>query len=189
MLDQAMALIPGTTNSAGFRRAPRSLTGFRKRAFSMIELTIVILIISILAAVSAPAFLNSLLFHRVETAARRVKADLDYARQRARLTSTAQIVSFTGSSYTLNGARSLENPNQVYTVNLQAAPYLLDSATANFASSQVISFDGYGTPSAGGTVVVSAKDHQCTVTLEAGSGATTITSNHSAGGSSQVSGS
>jgi type II secretory pathway pseudopilin PulG len=161
----------------------------------MIELTIVVLIMSILAAASAPAFLNSLLFHRVETAARRVKADLDYARQRARLTSTAQTVTFTGSSYTLNGAKSLTNPNQVYTVNLQASPYLLDTATANFAGTQIISFDGYGTPSAGGTpsvggtVVLSAKDHQCTVTVDAVSGTTTITSSHSAGGSSQVSGS
>jgi Tfp pilus assembly protein FimT len=155
----------------------------------MIELAIVVLIISILAAVSAPAFLNSLLFHRVETAARRVKADLDYARQRARLTSTAQTIVFTGSSYTLSGAKSLTNPNQLYTVDLQASPYSLDTATANFASSQIISFDGYGTPSAGGTVVLTAKDHQCTVTVDAVSGTTTITSSHSAGGSSQVSGS
>ena len=47
------------------------------RAFTIIELVIVVLIMSIFAAVAAPTFLDSLLFHRVESAARRVKADLD----------------------------------------------------------------------------------------------------------------
>ena len=155
----------------------------------MIELTIVILITGILAAVTAPAYLDSLLFHRVETAARRVKADIEYARQRARLTSTAQTVTFAGSTYTLSGAKSLTNPTKTYTVNLQKSPYSLNGATANFAGSQIISFDGYGTPSAGGTVVLSAKDHQCTVTVEAVNGTATITSNHADGGSSHVSGS
>src|SRR3954447_6780975 len=141
---RAVSLIYADHTKRAFN--PRSGDAAR-RAFSMIELLIVILIMSIFGAVAAPKFFNTLLFHRVESAARRVKADIDYARQRARLTSTAQTVTFTGSSYTLSGAKSLENPNQVYTVNLQASPYLLDSATANFASSQIISFDGYGTPS------------------------------------------
>lgn len=143
----------------------------------------------IFAAVSAPAFLDSLLFHRVETAARRVKADIDQARGRARLTSTTQSVTFSGSTYTLSGAKSLDNPNNIYSVDLQKSPYSLDSATANFSSAQVLSFDGYGTPSNGGTVTLSAKSHQCTVTVNAVTGATTITSAHTGGGTAQVVGS
>jgi len=142
----------------------------------------------IFAAVSAPAFLDSLLFHRVETAARRVKADIDQARGRARLTSTAQSVTFSGSTYTLSGAKSLDNPNNVYSINLQKTPFSLDSAAANFNSAQVLSFDGYGTPSSGGTVVLTAKSHQCTVTVNAVTGATTVTSSHTNGGTAQVTG-
>jgi Tfp pilus assembly protein FimT len=152
----------------------------------MIELVVVVLIMSIFAAASAPAFLDSLLFHRVETAARRVKADIDFARQRARLTSTAQSVAFTGSSYTLGGAKGLDNPTQAYTVNLQDSPFLLDSATVNFAGLQTISFDGYGTPSSGGSVIVKAKSHQCTVSVDGVTGATTITSNHAGGATAEV---
>jgi Tfp pilus assembly protein FimT len=154
----------------------------------MIELVIVVLITGILAAVAAPAYLDSLLFHRVETAARRVKADLEYARQRARLTSTAQTVTFTGSTYTLSGAKSLTNPTDAYIVNLLSSPYSLNSATANFAGAQIISFDGYGTPSSGGTVVLNVKNHQCTVTVNSIDGSATISSNHAGGRTAKVSG-
>ena len=112
----------------------------------MIELVIVILIMSIFSAVAAPKFLDSLLFHHVESAVRRVKADIDYARQRARLTSTTQTVTFTGSTYTVSGMKSLDLNSSTYTVNLTRTPYALDSATANFGGSQVLTFDGYGSP-------------------------------------------
>jgi prepilin-type N-terminal cleavage/methylation domain-containing protein len=171
------------------RRTPDcASSASRAQAFTIVEVAVVMLIMGIFAAVSAPAFLNSLLFHRVETAARRVKADIDQARGRARLTSTTQSVTFTGSTYTLSGAKHLDNPNNVYTVDLQKSPYSLDSAAANFNSTQVLSFDGYGTPSSGGTVVLSAKSHQCTITVNAVTGTTAITSNHTSGGTAEVAG-
>jgi hypothetical protein len=97
-------------------------------------------------------------------------------------------MTFSGSSYTLSGVKNLDNPNNTYTVDLQKSPYSLDSATANFNSSQTLTFDGYGTPSSGGTIVLSAKSHQCTVTIDSVLGAITITSNHASGGASLVSG-
>jgi prepilin-type N-terminal cleavage/methylation domain-containing protein len=168
--------------------ARRASAGVGRPAFTLIELVIVILITSIFAAVATPSFLDSLLFHRVESAARRVKADIDYQRQRARLTSTAQSITFAASTYTLSGAKSLNDPTQVYTVNLRQSPYSLDSTVANFAGAQVITFDGYGTPSSGGTVVLSAKTHQCTITVNGTTGTTTITSSHGNGGVADVSG-
>jgi prepilin-type N-terminal cleavage/methylation domain-containing protein len=158
-----------------------------RRAFTVVELVIVVMVMGILAAVAAPTFFDSLLFHRVETAARRVKADLDYARQRARLISAAQTVTFANSVYTLGGtAKSLDNANAAFTVDLKKSPYLLDSATATFGGSATITFDGYGTPSSGGSVVLTAKDHQCTVTVEATTGATRISSNHTGSRTAQA---
>jgi prepilin-type N-terminal cleavage/methylation domain-containing protein len=160
-----------------------------RRAYTIIELVIVLLIMSIFAAVTAPSFMDSLLFHRVETAARRVKADIDYTRQRARLTSTAQSITFTASAtYTVSGAKSLENVHRAYAVDLKKSPYSLDSATANFSNTLVLTFDGYGTPTSGGTVVLVAKSHQCTVSVNSVTGVVTITSNHAAGGTSQING-
>ncbi len=156
------------------RQQRRSSLSRRTRAFTMIELVIVLLIISMLTAVAAPTFLDSLLFHRVESAARRVKSDLELIRSQARLTSAGQSITFTNSSYTLVGVTSLDKPSSVYTVDLSKEPFALSSATANFGGDTTVSFDGYGTPSSGGTVVLTAKSHQRTVSLNATSGEVTV---------------
>jgi Tfp pilus assembly protein FimT len=146
---------------------------------------------SILGAVAAPTFFDSLLFHRVESAARRVKADLELARTQARLTSAAQSITFTNTTatYSLAGIKSLDKANTTYSVDLKKEPFSLTSATANFGGAATVSFDGYGTPSSGGTVVLAAKSHQCTVTLNGTTGDVTISSNHSGGRAAAVPGS
>jgi len=161
----------------------------RRCAFTIIELVIVLLIMGILTAVAAPTFFDSLLFHRVESAARRVKADLELARTQARLTSATQIVTFSGSTYTISNTKSLDNPSAGYSVDLTKQPYALDSATADFSHLPKVAFDGYGTPMSGGTVVLVAKSHSCTVTLNGTTGDVTITSSHSGGRTAQVPGS
>jgi prepilin-type N-terminal cleavage/methylation domain-containing protein len=155
-------------------------------AFTILELVIVLLIIGILTAVAAPTFFDSLLFHRVESAARRVKADLKLARTQARLTSTSQTITFANSGYTISNTKSLDSPSAVYSVDLTKQPYALDSATPNFSNAATVTFDGYGTPTSGGTVVLVAKTHTCTVTLEGTTGDITITSSHPGGRSAQV---
>jgi Tfp pilus assembly protein FimT len=165
------------------------LSRARMRAFSIFELMIVTLIMSILAAVAGPKFYDSLLFHRVESAARRVKADLELARTQARLTSASQTVTFAAGIYTVSNMKSLDKPGSVYSVNLKKDPFFLNSATADFANLQTITFDGYGMPSSGGAVVLTAKAHQCTVTVNSATGDVTITSSQPNGGTTAVSGS
>src|SRR3954466_4038968 len=95
-------------------RGERGAATTRLRAFSIFELVIVCLIMSILAAVAGPKFYDSLLFPPGESAARRVKADIELARVQARLTSAAQTVTFSNSTYTLANVKSLDKPNSVY---------------------------------------------------------------------------
>jgi hypothetical protein len=117
-----------------------------------------------------------------------VKADLELIRQAARLTSATQTLTFTGSSYALSAAvTGLDNPNETYEVDLASEPFEVDAVTANFGGSGSVSFDGYGKPSAGGNVVVTLKDHACTVTLDGTTGDVTIGSNHSRGRTAKVS--
>jgi prepilin-type N-terminal cleavage/methylation domain-containing protein len=157
--------------------------------FTVIELVIVMLVMGIMAAVAMPAFMDSLLFHRVESAARRLKADLELARHNARLSSTAQSITFTGSTYSLSGGvKDLDNPTADYAVDLAAAPYELDDVAANFNGDQTISFNGYGLPSSWGSIFLTNKRHQCIVQLDATTGAVTITSNHERDRSAEVSG-
>jgi prepilin-type N-terminal cleavage/methylation domain-containing protein len=159
-----------------------SLRETSRRAFTLIELAVVIFIMSILTAIAAPAFYDSLLFYRVESAARRVKADLELVRQTAKLTSATQSATFGGAAYTTSaGVAAFDRPAESYAVNLAAAPYHLTNVAADFEGDDTIAFDGYGTPSASGTVVLTAPNHQCTVTLDADTGEITISRNHAAG--------
>jgi type IV fimbrial biogenesis protein FimT len=148
-------------------------------AFTIVELVIVIMVMGIMAAVAAPTFFESLEYHRVESAARRVKADLELTRHLARLKSTTQSLKFGIADYSLSaGVSGLDDPSQTYAVDLTAAPYELSNVIANFGNSQTVSFDGYGTPSSSGTVVLSSGAHQCTLTLDGVTGEVTITSDH-----------
>jgi prepilin-type N-terminal cleavage/methylation domain-containing protein len=137
-------------------------------AFTLTELAIVIMIMGIFAAVAVPKFIDSLQFYRIESAARRVKADLNLLRHTARLTSSTQSVTFVGSTYTLSaGVAGLDRQSDAYSVNLAAAPYHLTAASAKFGDDPFVSFDGYGMPSSEGAVSLETPAHECTVLLGA----------------------
>jgi prepilin-type N-terminal cleavage/methylation domain-containing protein len=174
-----------STPLPGYRCAPR------RRGVTIVELIVVVMVMGILAAVAAPAFLDSLLYHQVETAAQRVKADLELARKTARLTSAAQHVIFTNSGYTIisgvaaNELKHLDKPNADYAIDLTDSPYELDLVTSNFEDSDEVSFNGFGTAVNGdgesfgeGSVTLNLKSHTCTVRLDGATGEVTITGLH-----------
>jgi prepilin-type N-terminal cleavage/methylation domain-containing protein len=173
--------------SAQKRCEPSHPSRARRAAFTMVELVIVILVMSIFAAAATPVFLDSLLFHRVELAARRMKADLELARHTARLTSTKQTLTVIGMTYSMTPAvAGLDQPSEVYSVDLSKEPYVLDVLAANFGGLTHVDFDGYGMPSSGGTIILQTGIHQCIVSLDAATGQVSITSNHTGGRTAKV---
>jgi prepilin-type N-terminal cleavage/methylation domain-containing protein len=158
-----------------------------RRGFTLIELVIVLMIISVLAGMAIPTFFDSLLFHQVESAARRVKSDLELARRTARQTSSGQSITFSDKTYTLSAAiKHLDNPHDEYRVDLSAEPYHLERVTADFGGEQSVSFDGYGAPASGGTVQLECKSLKCIVTLDGTTGEVTITSDNADGRTAKV---
>lgn len=152
-----------------------------RSAFTMTEMVIVVMVMGIVAATAAPVFWNSLVYHRVEAAAQRLKADLELVRHTARLTSAAQTIEFTNSTYTLPAAvKHLDDPNASYAVDLSASPYEITTLTANFSGDETVTFNGYGVPTSGGTVVLTCNGHSSTVTLNAATGEVTVSSIHTA---------
>jgi prepilin-type N-terminal cleavage/methylation domain-containing protein len=146
-----------------------------RRAFSLMELVVVLAIVAITAAIAAPRYANAIARYRAETAARRVAADLAYARSLARQTSADQTVVFDPPTdvYTLAGVDDPDRPGQPYTVALADRPYHADLTAASFGGVKSVTFDGFGTPSSGGTVTIRVGDYLYTLTVEADTGAVT----------------
>ena len=154
-------------------RRPTDARNITWRAFTLTELTAVLLLISILTVVAAPKWTASLQQLRVSNAANRIVADLARAQSAAYSSSASKTITFTVSSsqYTVSGTTSL---------NLGAAPYVVDLTVDPFkstlvsvwgqTSTQTLTFNGFGLPGRGGNIVVSCGGLQKTIVVDANSG-------------------
>lgn len=148
------------------RRANRRAA---RPAFTLIELSIVVLILAVMAAIAAPRYSAALGNYRVNAAAGRVAGDLRYIRQYARKISQPQTVTFnaTTNTYTAATMTDVTRRGTGYTVNLLASDYLADITSVSFGAGSV-TFDIYGQPSVTGTVVVASGGLQRTIELDGG---------------------
>ena len=85
----------------------RSSPCFRRHGLTMIELIVVVLLIGIITAVAAPRFADAVVRYRADAAAKRVAADLEFARRIAKTSGKSQTVTF---SLIANGYSLPESP-------------------------------------------------------------------------------
>ncbi len=151
------------------RRAPSRA---RRRAFSLIELSIVVGIVGILALIIVPRFGNTLARQRIDSAGRRVAADLRLARELARTSSAGQIIVFdpNGGVYRLLNYPDVRRRSRHYTVDLLAQPYELSKFEADFGGDQALVFDGYGRPDSGGSVTLQLAGAVVAVSVDGATG-------------------
>ena len=154
----------------------RSIPRQVNRAFTILELVMVLVALALLAAVAAPRYASSLANYHVDAAARRVAADLAFVQAQARATSKPQTITFTpaGLRYQVVAVSGLDNRAGGYAVDLSADPYRLTGLTAKFGTKTQITFDQYGTPDNAGTVTVAVGTTSKTVTLDAATGKLTV---------------
>ncbi|MCH7595422.1 MAG: prepilin-type N-terminal cleavage/methylation domain-containing protein [Planctomycetes bacterium] len=149
-----------------------------RRAFTIIEVLMVVFIIGVISTLAVPRYSNFVAQHRAESAARRIAADIALARRHARLTSTSQTIQFDVSNnrYVVSGMSSLDNPAGFYTVSLADEPYGASIASISLDSNDngTITFDGYGVPNTGGSIVVGVGVYSRTIQIDAATGRTTI---------------
>jgi prepilin-type N-terminal cleavage/methylation domain-containing protein len=127
----------------------------RARGFSLIEMVIVAVILSIGAAIAVPRYAASLAEYRVEAAARRLQSDFAAARASARAQSASSTVRFRAGGYEIAEMKALDSGGR-YAVDLRTEPYRLSTFTPEFGGDDFLRFDGYGNPARGGSVLLRA---------------------------------
>jgi prepilin-type N-terminal cleavage/methylation domain-containing protein len=146
-------------------------------AFSMIELVVVLMILGILAATAMPTFYRTLEQQRLESAARRVRQDLEQLRQTARtLSKTETLTATSATAYTLSSdVQGLDHKNLSYAIDLALAPYYVSNITTSTGFPAQVSFDGFGTTTTSGNIIMRLGAFQRTLTLDSSTGQVSIT--------------
>jgi Tfp pilus assembly protein PilE len=149
----------------------------RRTGLTLIDLVVALLIIGVLSAVAAPRFVHMLGRYRVDAAASRVQADLEYARQQARTHNQPRTVVFDAAahSYELAEADHPDHPGGKYVVSLSdAGEVSLKAAAFGAENAPRVTFDLYGRPDSGGTVVLTAGRAQRSVRVDGTTGRVTV---------------
>lgn len=145
---------------------------FIRKGFSLLELVLVVVILSVLAAIAMPRYVDSMNFYRADLAAKRIAVDLAMARDNAWASGVRRVVTFdlATNQYQLPGIRSLERTTDEYVVSLSETPYHATIVSADFQGQRSVTFDAYGLPDRGGQVVIRAGSFQKTIVLDQNTG-------------------
>jgi prepilin-type N-terminal cleavage/methylation domain-containing protein len=156
--------------------------------YTLIEVAIVMLVMSILAAVAAPRYLEATNRFRVEAAAKRIAADLNLVRENANSkggTADGEWVTFDDNqdNYRLWSNPDIDRPGSEYWVHLQKTAYPVDLVHAKFTNANgytswsTLKYDMHGCAKSGsppgfpdapltsGQIVVQSGSEQRTVVI------------------------
>ncbi len=145
------------------------------RAFSLVEMVMVLTIISIAAAITVPRFSRAVARRQADSAAQRLTQDLALARHHARVSSSDIKVEFkTSPGYQVVGLPDPNNPNANYTVNMQAAPYHVSQWEVDFEGFGDVTFNMYERPDRSGEIVLHVGSEVRTIAINGENGRTLI---------------
>jgi len=159
----------------GVLRRDRKIAASSSAGFSIVEIVIVLMIISIMAAVAAPKFADAYMYHKVESAARRIKADLKLTRRVAMAKSQIHTFEFvTSTKYQLTGIASADHTARGIVVDLAQSPYEMATVTFDLGGDTSVSFNGHGIADSDAQIDIAVGGHSRQITLDAESGVVTI---------------
>jgi prepilin-type N-terminal cleavage/methylation domain-containing protein len=140
------------------------------RGFSLVELVMVVVIISVLAGIAGPRFASAAARARAQAAADCLASDFSLAREQARATSAPYRISFD----TLADRYTLGSGADARVVDLSIEPYTCDLATVDFSGSTHVQFNAFGIPDAAGAVTITGGGVTYTLKLNALTGEVSV---------------
>jgi Tfp pilus assembly protein FimT len=147
-------------------------------AFTLIEMTLVIVAIAIVSAIAIPRYAGAVNRYRVEMAAKRVAADFGLARNAARTSGLGQAIEFGTpiNGYTMAGLAAADGRTGDYIVKLGDEPYKVSLGTVTIGSAGATSFQftRYGYPTAAASVVVTSSGYSKTIYVDGTTGRTEV---------------
>ena len=147
----------------------------RRRAYTLVELVLVVAIIAVFGAMAMPRLGSAANSNRAKVAANKIAADLKMMRLTARASSANTSTEFdvSNSRYTLTGMARTGSVDPV--ISLAGFPY---NCTFRFAGSSataaIVTYAPTGLPNAGLTIVVACGSATKTVVVDATTGAATV---------------
>ncbi|MCL4743331.1 MAG: prepilin-type N-terminal cleavage/methylation domain-containing protein [Phycisphaerales bacterium] len=149
----------------------------RAPAFTLLELSIVIVVVSVVAAVSLPKYAESRSRYQVELAARKVCLDATYVQNDARYASTTRAIKYDlpTDSYTFDYAKPGSASAETALVILRNEPFQTALLKVDFNSASTLTFNGFGIPAAGGTIAVGGGSRGKSISVDPDTGAVTTT--------------
>ncbi len=179
-----------SSRRGGSRTAP---TFMQMRAFTLIEIVVVILLVSIIAVSAAPSITQAMSDIGLASAARAVLVHIRYAQSVAVAENKIILLLFDDSGYYLSEIDSMgdvaRNESQVVgtllvnpithrpmqlSINAPGPLQGMDAINADFGGRKWIAFDTMGSPDRGGTVDLTSGGSTRRLTVAAGSGRVTV---------------
>lgn len=150
-----------TSCSPAHRNTPAPADPHRPRAFTLIELVIVIVLMGVLSAVAIPRFASASTRYRVDAAVQQIIADLNVTAALANRGSAAHTVFFEPDDelYTLVGQSSLSNPAVDRVVDLSGEPFGVNLLQVTFGADTELAISGHGLFMDSGQLTVAAGRH------------------------------
>ena len=146
------------------------------RAFTLVELAVVVVILAVLAQLAIPRYARAIANYRADAAIRRIAADIALTQSRARALSSSQTITFstTANTYQITGMPDPDHPAATYTVPLADKTTGASLSAVSFNNSPSLTFDGYGAPSSAGSITVTSGIATRSLAVAADSGVVTF---------------